>query len=69
MGDINLIPLREYAEKVDRDPATIRQKILRGKLPEAVKLGRDWLIPEDTPYEDQRIKSGEYLNWRRKSNH
>ena len=69
MDGTNLIPLKEYAEKVGRDPATIRQKILRGKFPKATKIGRDWLIPADTPYEDQRIKSGEYLNCRRKSNH
>ena len=35
----NLLPLAAYAAKVDRDPATIRQKILRGALPQAVKLG------------------------------
>ena len=50
----NLLPLAAYAAKVDRDPATIRQKILRGALPQAVKLGRDWFVPADTPYTDKR---------------
>ena len=62
----NLIPIAEYAARIGRDPATVRQKILRGALPGAVKLGRDWLIPADAPYIDTRIKSGEYKNWRKK---
>jgi hypothetical protein len=65
--DTNLIPLKEYAERVGRDPATVRQKILRRMLPGAVKLGRDWLIPEGTPYEDKRIRTGSCRNWRKKS--
>lgn len=64
--DSNLIPLKEYAERVGRDPATIRQRILRGTLPGAVKIGRDWLIPADTPYEDQRVRTGRYKGWREK---
>ena len=36
----NLIPIGEYAARIKRDPATVRQKILRGALPGAVKLGR-----------------------------
>jgi len=62
----NLIPISEYAARIGRDPATVRQKILRGALPGAVKLGRDWLIPADAPYTDSRVKSGEYKNWRKK---
>lgn len=61
-----LIPLKEYAEKIGRDPATIRQRILRGTLQGAVKIGRDWLIPADTPYEDQRVRTGRYKGWREK---
>ena len=62
----NLIPIGEYAARIKRDPATVRQKILRGALPGAVKLGRDWLIPADAPYTDSRVKSGNYKNWRKK---
>jgi len=66
MSIYNLIPISEYAARIGRDPATVRQKILRGALPGAVKLGRDWLIPADAPYTDSRVKSGEYKNWRKK---
>lgn len=63
----NLVPIAEYAARIGRDPATVRQKILRGALPGAVKIGRDWLIPADAPYTDARIKSSKYTNWRRKA--
>lgn len=63
----NLVPIAEYAARIGRDPATVRQKILRGALPAAVKIGRDWLIPADAPYTDSRVKSGDYRNWRNKS--
>lgn len=62
----NLIPISEYAARIGRDPATVRQKILRGALPGAVKLGRDWFIPADAPYTDSRLKTGDYKNWRKK---
>ncbi|NMD38171.1 MAG: helix-turn-helix domain-containing protein [Christensenellaceae bacterium] len=64
----NLIPLKEYAEIVGVAPSTIRHKIRRGNFPEAVKLGRDWYVPKDTPYKDNRIRTGEYKNWRNKNN-
>lgn len=60
-----LIALKEYATKVGRCESAVRRKILRGTLP-AQKIGRDWLIEEDTPYEDGRITSGEYVGRRRK---
>lgn len=62
-----LISITEYAARNGRNPATIRQRILRGTLP-AVKIGRDWLIEEDTPLTDTRIKSGQYKDWRNRSN-
>ena len=51
-----LISIAEYAAKVNRDPATIRQRILRGTLP-AIKIGRNWCIDSDTPLIDKRTKS------------
>lgn len=65
--DIDLIPIKEYAARVGRDPATIRQRCLRGTLPGAVKIGRDWLVPADAPFDDNRIKTGQYKNWRKGS--
>ena len=62
----NLISLREYAEALGLDPSTVRQKALRGYLPGAVKIGRNWVIPKGTPYPDARVKSGLYRDWRKK---
>lgn len=66
MPEKPLLTVPEYAAKVGREQSAIRRKILRGTLPGAVKMGRDWLIPADTPYEDQRIRSGKYTAWRKK---
>lgn len=67
MDTSNLIPITEYARRTGRNPVVVRQKCLRGTLPGAVKMGRDWFVPEDAPYLDKRIKSGNYKNWRKKS--
>jgi len=61
-----LIPINEYAAKIGKAPTTVRQKCQRGTLPGAVKIGRDWLIPENAPYPDERIKTGQYKDWRKK---
>lgn len=60
---MSLIPLKQWAERVGINPASARQKAIRGNLP-AVKMGRDWLIEEDTPNTDGRVKSGKYKDWR-----
>lgn len=59
-----LISLTDYARIHGRDPAAARQKALRGGFHTAVKIGRDWLIDEDEPYADRRLKSGKYVNAR-----
>ena len=61
-----LIPLKEYAERLGKNPVTARQKALRGGFKTAQKMGRDWVIEEDEPYEDNRIKSGDYIGFRDK---
>lgn len=65
MPDPKLLPLVEYAAKVGRDPASIRQRILRGNFPSAVKMGRNWFVPEDAPYDDNRVTSGKYIDVKR----
>ena len=60
-----LLSVKEYAARIGRSPVSVRQKILRGTLP-AQKIGRDWLIDEDMPYEDGRVTSGKYVNWRKR---
>lgn len=56
----------EYAAVTGKDVGNIRRMLIQGKL-QGEKVGRQWLIPKDVVYpEDQRVKSGEYRNWRRK---
>ena len=40
------LTVEQYAEKYDVTVTAVRQWIRRGKLRSAVKMGRDWLIPE-----------------------
>ena len=54
-----LIPLKQWAEQVGIKPNSARRKAIRGSIP-AVKISRDWLIEENTPNIDNRIKSGKY---------
>jgi hypothetical protein len=63
----NLITLNEYAARHGLLPNTVRYKCIRGTLPGAEKIGRDWFIPVDAPYIDNRIKSGQYIDWRKKA--
>ena len=58
-----LIPLKQWAEQVGIDPATARQKALRGAIP-AVKMGRDWFIEENEKNADKRVKNGKYMKVR-----
>ena len=62
----DMLTVQQYAAKHSKAQITIRKKCQRGTLPGAVKIGRDWLIPEDAQYTDKRIKSGQYVNWRKK---
>lgn len=52
----DLISIAEYAEIHGVKPDTVRQKILRGNL-EAVKIGRNWTIGRNVPYEDNRKRT------------
>lgn len=61
-----LITLKEYAERHGRDPVVVRQKAIRGGFKTAHHLGRDWVIDEDEPYVDDRVRNGKYRDWRNK---
>lgn len=65
-----MILLADYAAKVGRSTSAVYDKIQRGYLPTAVKVGRQWFVDADAPYSDQRIRSGAYVgvHRRRKSN-
>ena len=55
-----LISLAEYAEIHGIDPATVRQRALRGSYQSARKIGRNWVIDKNEPHVDHRVKSGQY---------
>lgn len=54
-----LISLAEYAAIHGRDPATVRQKALRGNFKTARKIGRNWLIDSEEEYIDGRKRSND----------
>ena len=62
----NMIPIAEYAKRIGKATITVADKCRRGSLPGAVKLGRDWFVPKDAEYPDLRIKSGKYIDARKK---
>lgn len=64
---IRKITLTEYAKMHGINPATARQRAGRGLYTTAEKIGRDWFINPEEPHVDNRIKSGDYKNWRNKS--
>lgn len=63
-----MIGLAEYAKKVGRSQITIRQRCQRGAMKTAYKTGGTWLIDEDEPLTDARMRNGEYVGWRMKTN-
>ncbi len=56
----------EYAEKIGKDPGNIRRMLIKGTLT-GEKLGKQWVIPIDIEFpDDKRLKSGNYRNWRKR---
>lgn len=37
---------RAAAKRLKRDPSRLRQLRIAGKLPQAVRIGRDWYLPK-----------------------
>lgn len=62
---MGMITLKEYAIRHNYNPVVLRQKALRGGFKTATKMGRDWIIDEDEPLIDNRVKSGKFRNWRK----
>ena len=52
--DISLV---EYAQRNGKEASTVRQKALRGGFKTARKIGRNWVIDEDEPYCDNRLRA------------
>ena len=61
-----VISLKEYARRHGANPTSARLKAGRGGFKTAQKIGRDWVIDEDEPYEDRRMKNGKYVDWRKR---
>ena len=61
-----LVPIAEYAKMIGRATITVADKCRRGALPGAVKVGRDWFVPKDAEYPDYRVKSGKYIDARKR---
>lgn len=61
-----MITLKDYAIRHGRNPVVLRQKAIRGGFETATKLGRDWIIDEDEPLVDNRMRSGKFVGWRDK---
>ena len=56
-----LITIKEYAERNGLLHDNVRHKCRRGSYKTAQKIGRDWLIDENEPDADRRIRSGKYI--------
>lgn len=61
----DMVTIAEYAALIGKAPRSVRQKCQLGHMPGAVKIGRDWLIPRDAPYDDRRVRSGRYKGSRK----
>lgn len=63
---MSLIPIAKYAALHGKAAISVQQKARRGGFKTTVKIGRDWLIDENEPYADARVKSGAYVGRRKK---
>ena len=52
-----LISLAQWASKYDHTPEAANKLIQRKKLPQAIKIGRNWIIDNSVPWpKDKRYK-------------
>lgn len=61
---MGMIPLKEYAERLGKNPVIVYQKAHNGGFTTARMIGRQWFIDEDEPYIDRRIRSGKYVGYK-----
>ena len=62
-----LISLTEYAKLNGIEESTARQRAARGSYKTARKIGRNWVIDKNEAHVDGRIKSGKYVDFRKKN--
>ena len=53
----NLISLVEYAKLNHIETSTARQRAIRGAYKTARKIGRNWVIDQNEPHLDHRLKA------------
>lgn len=61
-----LISLVEYAARHGKTDSAARRMAMNGGFETAKKIGRNWVIEEDEPWPDKRVKTGKYIGWRNK---
>ena len=62
------MPINVIAEKWGISPRRVRVLCANGRIEGGAKLGREWAIPVDAERPtDERVTTGEYKNWRKKS--
>lgn len=62
-----MIPIAEYARRLEKGPDSARRIARTGGFKTAVKVGNTWLIDEDEPWVDRRVTTGKYsAYWQRR---
>ena len=62
-----MISITEYATMHGKSQISARKMAQRGGFKTAQKIARNWIIDENEPYPDARIKTGKYIGSRNKS--
>ena len=60
-----MISISEYAAKHGKSQIAARKMAERGGFKTAQKIARNWIIDENEPYPDARIKTGKYIGQRK----
>ncbi|MBO4394779.1 MAG: hypothetical protein J5819_00335 [Eubacterium sp.] len=62
----NLVSLSEYAAIHGIPTDTAKSARRQGRFKTAIKIGRNWCVDKNEILSDNRVKTGEYRNWRKK---
>lgn len=60
-----MISLADYAKMHGKSHIAARKMAQRGGFQTAQKIARNWIIDENEPYPDARVKTGKYIGWRK----
>ena len=65
----NYLTIKEVAEKWNLTTRRVQKMCSDGIIPGVIRFGRAWAIPADAEKPaDGRVTTGEYRNWRKKTN-